>query len=477
MVSEEQITAMMAEGGIKDDGMKVDPVSGNEIPAGSLAEEVRDDVDAKLSTGEYVVPADVVRFFGVNYFEKLREKAKAGLQKMEEDGRIGGEPASMDDLPFSDEELMFTDEEPVEMAEGGAVSSFNPEAFYPGFSFGLEGGQQIPTETRTYINAEGEVRSILFINGQPIQQIPEGFVLDTPENRAAFLESKQEATTTSEGSRDRNRTTRTQTPQDGREGPSGFSLNEEDTTALSEDPLAFGLNSISKDEPFSARRLGGVGGAVAGLPGLIVGGLAGAGMELENVARARAALKVAESRGLAEDPRYAELVRELERAEGDLSGAARLIDSATSFGSGDNYAKSIGPAPEIAPMTPQAIPTGIVQAPEKTGSPGTVNMDEETGRERKREKRDKVGSSTSSVLSPSSDITTYGSTKNDKIEIQTSSLSDPAGGSISSKDEEDDPRARAQRAADKLGQPLATGPRAARGGLVSRPKKKTTTKK
>ena len=83
---------ILREGGIRDDGLNVDPVSGNEIPSGSLAEEVRDDIPAQLSGGEYVVPADVVRFFGVKYFEDLRMEAKSGLQDMERNGRIGGEP-------------------------------------------------------------------------------------------------------------------------------------------------------------------------------------------------------------------------------------------------------------------------------------------------------------------------------------------------------------------------------------------------
>ena len=83
---------VLREGGIRDDGLNVDPVSGNEIPSGSLAEEVRDDIPAQLSGGEYVVPADVVRFFGVKYFEDLRMEAKSGLQDMERNGRIGGEP-------------------------------------------------------------------------------------------------------------------------------------------------------------------------------------------------------------------------------------------------------------------------------------------------------------------------------------------------------------------------------------------------
>jgi hypothetical protein len=84
--------SMFEEGGIADDGMNRDPVSGNEIPSGSLASEVRDDIPAQLSEGEYVVPADVVRYFGVKVFEDMRMEAKMGLRSMEQDGRIGGEP-------------------------------------------------------------------------------------------------------------------------------------------------------------------------------------------------------------------------------------------------------------------------------------------------------------------------------------------------------------------------------------------------
>ena len=57
-----------------------------------MANEVRDDIPAQLSEGEYVVPADVVRYYGVKHFEDIRNKAKSGLQSMEANGRIGGEP-------------------------------------------------------------------------------------------------------------------------------------------------------------------------------------------------------------------------------------------------------------------------------------------------------------------------------------------------------------------------------------------------
>ena len=79
------------KGGLNSSKTKVDPVSGNEVPVGSEPKEVRDDIDAKLSEGEYVVPADVVKFFGVEYFEKLRDRAKKGLEKMDSEGRIGGD--------------------------------------------------------------------------------------------------------------------------------------------------------------------------------------------------------------------------------------------------------------------------------------------------------------------------------------------------------------------------------------------------
>ena len=93
--------AFMQEGGLKDDGMDVDPISGNEIPPGSMASEVRDDIPAQLSEGEYVVPADVVQYFGVKFFEDLRMEAKRGLADMESNGRIGGEPMDMPrDMPM-----------------------------------------------------------------------------------------------------------------------------------------------------------------------------------------------------------------------------------------------------------------------------------------------------------------------------------------------------------------------------------------
>jgi Arc/MetJ-type ribon-helix-helix transcriptional regulator len=75
--------------GFQEGGANVDPVSGNEVPTGSMPEEVRDDIDAKLSPGEFVLPADVVRFIGLERLMKMRDEAKKGLQRMSDIGQMG----------------------------------------------------------------------------------------------------------------------------------------------------------------------------------------------------------------------------------------------------------------------------------------------------------------------------------------------------------------------------------------------------
>jgi len=102
----------------------VDPVSGNDVPPGSLPEEVRDDIPAQLSEGEYVVPADVLRFYGMKFFEDLRTQAKMELARMDAEGRIGGEPVGVK-VEVSAEEL--TPEEMKELDSiGVAMGGFIP---------------------------------------------------------------------------------------------------------------------------------------------------------------------------------------------------------------------------------------------------------------------------------------------------------------------------------------------------------------
>ncbi len=115
----------MALGGSVEE---IDPVSGNEVPPGSTPKEVRDDIPAMLSEGEYVVPADVTRFYGVKFFEDLREQAKVELSEMEANGRIGGEPVPEDEDDLTEDEMallqevMASDPETMGMFQGGMVN-------------------------------------------------------------------------------------------------------------------------------------------------------------------------------------------------------------------------------------------------------------------------------------------------------------------------------------------------------------------
>jgi hypothetical protein len=229
--------SLFQEGGLEQDGGTVDPVSGNEVPVGSSQEEVRDDIDAKLSEGEFVFPADVVRYIGLEKLMQLRQEAKAGLKKMEAMGQMGNsEEATLpDDIPFSPEDIMVEDDDgnegELEMQVGGFVqpnqqgvyyqpsqvgSQFNiapqqGQVFQPmpiapmpqqqtGYMPSFAGQPMLPQQqytgfqqfvpelqdyvNQTYVNEEtGETLIIPHLNGKPIYPPPAGFVLQVKEDK------------------------------------------------------------------------------------------------------------------------------------------------------------------------------------------------------------------------------------------------------------------------------------------------------
>lgn len=116
--------SMFDEGGLMQEGGTVDPVSGNNVPTGSLQEEVRDDIPAQLSEGEFVMPADVVRYHGLDKMMALRDEAKMGLQRMENMGQMGNadEATIPDGIPFNLNDLDLEDNDnSLEMQVGGFV--------------------------------------------------------------------------------------------------------------------------------------------------------------------------------------------------------------------------------------------------------------------------------------------------------------------------------------------------------------------
>ena len=113
--------------------MGEDPVSGNPIPVGSTAENVRDDISIMISEGEYVLPANVVKWVGLKHIMDMQAEAEMGLMGMHSMGLIQevdtdedqqDEPSSED---IEDTEVQASDDteqeetETIETPEGNEI--------------------------------------------------------------------------------------------------------------------------------------------------------------------------------------------------------------------------------------------------------------------------------------------------------------------------------------------------------------------
>lgn len=180
---------LFAEGGMNDEGGTVDPVSGNDVPPGSLKSEVRDDIDAKLSEGEFVIPADVVRYIGLERLMKLRDEAKQGLARMAEIGQMGnaqevenpealheGEDGFESEIDDIMKEVDGEEMGEPKFAGGGVVN-------VPSADKDILAKYNIPRtsisnpalDVRLLKNAAGDSLYMTYFNGRPGGAIPEGY--------------------------------------------------------------------------------------------------------------------------------------------------------------------------------------------------------------------------------------------------------------------------------------------------------------
>ena len=174
---------MFNEGGLNQEGGMVDEVSGNEVPMGSTREEVRDDIPAQVSEGEFIFPADVVRFIGLNQLMQMRQDAKMGLKKMDAMGQMGNsdEATMPDDMPFGIADLVVIDgpdeEEPQKKYKGG-LSFANGGISMPDFDRSSQ-------DVRIYVKEGSPDRRVPFFNGEPVISIEnllaQGYVLKGSE--------------------------------------------------------------------------------------------------------------------------------------------------------------------------------------------------------------------------------------------------------------------------------------------------------
>lgn len=186
------------EGGMMDNSGEV--VNGTEVPAGSLREEVADDIPARLSEGEFVIPADVVRFIGLEKLMKMRDAAKAGLERMQEMGQMGNaqevanpdqkfsEPMMEDDSQFESDidSIMQEVDQEEQMAKGGDVKKYAPGGVVtqddpvaaaetslenPSYSSAPISGFKMVK----YYDKNGNIKYVPTINGQPLLTVPSGY--------------------------------------------------------------------------------------------------------------------------------------------------------------------------------------------------------------------------------------------------------------------------------------------------------------
>jgi len=211
---EEQMD-IFEEGGLKDEGGTIDPVSGNDVPPGSTQSEVRDDIPAQLSEGEFVFPADVVRYIGLENLMELRQKAKMGLQKMEDMGQMGNSEEAIidDDMQFDGEIDRFIEEIEIEETQnfavggmpqaGNVLTSSQPTPMatapttLPGFSSFVQQpavqqakGLKAAVESKEFIGPNGERVTIQFVNGQPATPVPEGYREMTAQEKEEAMKPK-----------------------------------------------------------------------------------------------------------------------------------------------------------------------------------------------------------------------------------------------------------------------------------------------
>ena len=149
---------LFARGGLKDEGGMIDEESGNEVPIGGTREGVRDDIEANVSEGEFILSEDVTRYHGLEKLMNLRQEAKMGLKRMEAMGQMGNsdEATMPDDLPFGMDDLIIVasgepddDSGELNMAVGGLTTG-TTNVVRTGQEPVYTGGQPVaPTTTAT----------------------------------------------------------------------------------------------------------------------------------------------------------------------------------------------------------------------------------------------------------------------------------------------------------------------------------------
>lgn len=151
------------------------------VPPGATAEEVADNIDAKVSLHEYIIPANVVRYIGLKHIQKMVDDAKEALGDDSEQVEGGEPPMEEEDFPFDPSELEFDEEDDnvPHMAEGGYIDN----EFFSDYQ---NGGY---TGVKEFKDAEGNVRYVPYVNGKPLFKPPAGYTESAPASASKTKEA------------------------------------------------------------------------------------------------------------------------------------------------------------------------------------------------------------------------------------------------------------------------------------------------
>jgi hypothetical protein len=181
-------------------------------PPGATPEEVADDIPAYLSTGEYVLPANVVRYIGLKNITGMHQRALSELQQMEdldiienvdENGYVEEDDDEMDYMkPEGVVEIVVAEHHPkglmaMGFAEGGMINSDSS----------MEEGQVLPTSdifsegVYAQVNIDRSVDSENAVESDKVITAPVAFssapgktaylAYITPEEASSLRQAKQ----------------------------------------------------------------------------------------------------------------------------------------------------------------------------------------------------------------------------------------------------------------------------------------------
>ena len=345
---------LLATGGVMQEGGTKDPVSGNDVPAGALKEEVRDDIDAKLSAGEFVFPADVTRYIGLDKLMQIRDAAKEGLKDMENKGQMGNSEQVASDGVSEDKFSSHIDEimaglgggggEPKKFATGGSVNTSDYSAA-PLKGFKMVQYEDVETKTVKYIP---------FVNGKALLPIPKGYTekkVETPAAPVAPAAPVVDAASATKAA--------------GGGGGGGSGKPEADGGPVSTEPNDAGIEGFGDIQGGTNPNIARVAGFMAGLAnpifGLLVGAAAAYSTKENNKKMAAANAQAIDASALAAagfDARDIKSAQEA-AAKATLEGkSAKDIAIAAANAAGLNPDKSIGG--EYGPRTSLDALVGIV---------------------------------------------------------------------------------------------------------------------